>query len=176
MDERTGEVHEAGVYYTVVGRELRPGDAAPDFTLQTLDGDGALQPVRLADSAGTVRLLNVINSVDTPVCHIETQYWDRLRLDLPPGVTVYTVSMDLPYAMSRWQVAEGVHHQMLSAHMDEQFGRDYGVLVREWRLLQRSVFVIGRDDRVAYVEYVDDQMLEPDYDAAVAAVRRALQV
>jgi thiol peroxidase len=175
MDERTGEVHETGVYYTVAGRKLRPGDAAPEFELQTLDGDGALQPVRPADSAGTVRLLNVVNSVDTPVCHIETQHWDRLRLDLPPGATVYTVSMDLPYAMSRWQVAEGVSHQMLSAHMDERFGRDYGVLIKEWRLLQRSVFVIGRDDRIAYVEYVDDQMLEPDYDAAVAAVRRTLQ-
>jgi thiol peroxidase len=132
-----------------------------------------MNSVRLADSAGHVRLLNVINSLDTPVCHVETRRWEGLRSDLPPDVIVYTVSMDLPYAQARWQSAEEVSHQALSAHRSEAFGRDYGVLITEWRLLQRAVFVIGRDDRIAYAEYVDDQMREPDYDAAVSAVRAA---
>lgn len=81
--------------------------------------------------------------------------------------------MDLPFAQARWQGAEGVKHQALSSHRSEQFGRDYGVLLKEWRLLQRAVFVIDRDDRVVYAEYVADQMREPDYDAALAAVRAA---
>jgi thiol peroxidase len=88
-------------------------------------------------------------------------------------VRIYTVSMDLPFAQARWQQAEGVTHQALSAHKDETFGRDYGVLIKEWRLLQRAVFVIDRDDRIAYAEYVPDQMQEPNYDAALAAVREA---
>lgn len=125
----------------------------------------------LADSAGSVRLLNVVNSLDTPVCHAETRRWEQLRGDLPAGVTVYTVSMDLPFAQARWCGAEGVAHRALSAHKDERFGADYGVLLKEWRLLQRAVFVIDHEGRIAHAEYVADQMREPDYHAAVAAVR-----
>jgi thiol peroxidase len=120
-----------------------------------------------------VRLLNVINSLDTPVCHVETRRWEELRADLPDEVTLYTISMDLPFAQARWSGAEQVGHQAVSAHKDESFGRAYGVLLKEWRLLQRAVFVVGRDDRIAYAEYVADQMQEPDYDAAMAAVRHA---
>jgi len=171
-DERTGEAYELGEQLTVVGRKLRPGDPAPDFALDTFDAEaGTIRTVRLADSAGRVRLLNVINSLDTPVCHIETHRWDALRHDLPANVTLYTVSMDLPFAQARWRAAEGIGHQALSAHRDEAFGRDYGVLLKEWRLLQRAVFVIGPDNRIVDAEYVPDQMAEPDYDAALAAVR-----
>jgi thiol peroxidase len=172
MEERTGEAYELGEQLTVVGRKLAPGDAAPDFALDSFDAAaGAIRTVRLADSTGTVRLLNVVNSLDTPVCHVETRRWEAARADLPPNVTLYTVSMDLPFAQARWQAAEGVAHDALSAHRDEAFGRDYGVLLREWRLLQRAVFVIGPENRVAYAEYVPDQMAEPDYDAALAAIR-----
>ena len=174
MDERTGEAFEGDERLTVVGRQLRPGDAAPDFALDYLEPGGTVvRQVRLADSAGKVRLLNVVNSLDTPVCEVEVRRWERLRADLPPDVTVYTVSMDLPWAMARWHQAEGVAHQGLSSHRDDAFGRDYGVLLKEWRLLQRAVFVIDRQGQVVHAEYVNDQMLEPDYDAAIAAVRRA---
>ena len=171
-EERTGEAFELGEQLTVVGRKLQPGEAAPDFALEHLDpAEGTINIVGLADSAGTVRLFNVINSIDTPVCHIETRRWDQLRVDLPPDVTVYTISMDLPFAQGRWHNAEGVTHQSLSAHKSDEFGQDYGVLIKEWRLLQRAVFVIDRNDRIAYAEYVADQMQEPNYDATVAAVR-----
>jgi thioredoxin-dependent peroxiredoxin len=172
--ERTGEAFELGEQLTVVGRQLQPGDRAPDFALEHFDpAEQAMRTVRLADTAGRIRLLNVINSLDTPVCHVETRRWEQLRTDLPPDTVVYTVSMDLPFAQSRWQTAEGVTHEALSAHKDEGFGRAYGVLIKEWRLLQRAVFVIDRTDRIAYADYVPDQMREPDYAAAVAAVRTA---
>jgi thiol peroxidase len=90
-----------------------------------------------------------------------------MRADLPPGARIYTISMDLPYAMGRWQQAAGVGHQMLSAHKDERFGVDYGVLIKEWRLLQRSVFVIDGAGRLVHAEYVADQMRQPDYRAAI---------
>jgi thiol peroxidase len=173
--ERAGEAFELDQRLTVVGRKLEPGEAAPDFALDYLDPeDSSMRTIRLGDSAGAVRLLNVVNSLDTPVCHVETRRWEQLRPDLPPGVVVYTISMDLPYAQARWQSAEGVAHAALSAHRDEQFGEDYGVLIKEWRLLQRAVFVIDREGRIAHAEYVADQMREPDYEAAVAAVRRAV--
>lgn len=174
MNERTGEAFELGEQLTVVGDKLESGTAAPDFTLDYFDpNDSAIHPVQLSDSAGSVRLLNVINSLDTPVCHTETLRWDTLSTDLPEGVKVYTVSMDLPFAQARWHTEAGVKHQALSSHRSEQFGQDYGVLLKEWRLLQRAVFVIDRDDRVVYTEYVADQMREPDYDAALAAVKAA---
>src|SRR5919205_325140 len=173
VEERIGEAFEFAERLTVVGRKLRPGDTAPDFTLERFDAaEGAMRQVRLSDSAGTVRLLNVVNSLDTPVCQVETRRWDERRADLPDGATVYTISMDLPFAQARWGAAERVGHQVLSAHKSEAFGRAYGVLLKEWRLLQRAVFVIDRNDRVVYAEYVPDQMREPDYDAALAAVRR----
>ncbi|HEY3110892.1 MAG TPA: thiol peroxidase [Chloroflexota bacterium] len=172
VEERVGEAFELGEALTVLGRRLRVGEVAPEFALEHFDGE-AMSTVRLADSAGSVRLLNVVNSLDTPVCQVETRRWEDSRGELPDGVRVYTVSMDLPFAQARWRAAEGVSHQSLSAHKDERFGRDYGVLIREWRLLQRAVFVVDRAGRIAHAEYVADQMAEPDYGAALEAARRA---
>jgi thiol peroxidase len=172
--ERRGEAFELDEQLTVLGAKLEPGMPAPDYTLETFDAEqGALRSVGLSDSAGSVRVLNVVNSLDTPVCHVETRRWDGMQKDLPAGVIIQTISMDLPFAQARWKADEGVSHQALSAHKNEQFGRDYGVLIKEWRLLQRAVFVIDGEGRVRYVEYVPDQMREPDYDAAVQAVRAA---
>ena len=170
--ERTGEAFEFDEQLTVIGPKLAPGDVAPEFALDHWDGS-RMQTVRLADTAGKVRLLNIVNSLDTPVCEVETRRWERLRAGLPADVVLYTVSMDLPWAMARWSAAESVSHQGLSSHRDDAFGREFGVLLKEWRLLQRAVIVIGRDGTVVHAEYVNDQMLEPDYDAAIAAASAA---
>jgi thioredoxin-dependent peroxiredoxin len=172
VTERQGEAYELGEQLTVVGRKLQAGEPAPDFALETFDAEaGAIHEVRLADTAGSVRVLNVVNSLDTPVCHVETRRWDGLRANLPAGVVLYTVSMDLPFAQARWKAAEGVTHPALSSHKNERFGQDYGVLIKEWRLLQRAVFVIDAAGELVYAEYVADQMQEPDYDAALGAIR-----
>lgn len=169
---RTGEAFEEGVRLTVVGRRLAVGEPAPAFELDTLCPGAAFpEPVTLGDDAGRIRLLNVINSIDTPVCHVETCRWQGLLGELPAGVLLYTISMDLPFALLRWQTAEGMDHLFLSSHRGERFGADYGVLLEEWRLLQRAVFVIDGEGRIAHAEYVADQMKEPDYAAALAAVR-----
>ena len=174
--ERTGEAHELGEQLTVVGKQLVPGDLAPEFDLEYFDSEaGEMRTVSLADSAGKVRLINVINSLDTPVCHVETRRWEESRGSLPEDVVIYTVTMDLPFAAARWQQAEGVRHLSLSAHKSEDFGVNYGVLLKEWRLLQRSVFVIDRDGRITHAQYVGDQMLEPTYDLALDAARRAAE-
>jgi thioredoxin-dependent peroxiredoxin len=177
VTERVGEAFELDERLTIIGRRLQIGDRAPDFALESFDPETqAMRVVSLGDSSGRVRLLNVVNSVDTPVCHIETCRWDKLREDLPPEVVLLTISMDLPFAQARWRSSERVGHELLSAHKDEDFGRAYGVLVKEWRLLQRAVFVIDREDRIVYADYVADQMTEPDYDAAVAAAWTAADV
>jgi thiol peroxidase len=170
----SGRGVRVGERLTVVGRTLQPGDLAPDFALDSLDPNtSTMRVVRLGDSAGMVRLLNVVNSLDTPVCRVDKRRWETLLEELPPEVRLYTISMDLPYARARWRTAEAATHEVLSAHKSEASGRVYGVLLKEWRLLQRAVLVIGRDDRITYAEYVSDQMAEPDYYAAVQAARTA---
>ena len=89
------------------------------------------------------------------------------------GVDIYTVSMDLPFAQLRWRTTESVSHGALSSHRSEAFGKAYGVLLKEWRLLERAVFVIDGTGRLTHVEYVPDQLAEPDYDAALEAARSA---
>lgn len=174
VEERVGEAFELGEQLTVVGSKLAVGAASPAFELDWLNpDDSAIHSVNLGDSDGQVRLLNLVNSLDTPVCHIETHRWDTLRSQLPPEVVIYTISMDLPFAQERWAKSEGVHHALLSSHRSTQFGEDYGALIKEWRLLQRAAFVLDRAGRVVHAEYVADQMTEPDYSAAVAAALKA---
>jgi len=168
-EERTGEAFELGEQLTVVGGKLVAGEAAPDFALDRLDGD-TITTVRLADTAGQVRLLSLVNSLDTPVCDVQTRRWDAT---VPEGVVVYTISMDLPFAQARWMGAAGARHAALSSHRSEEFGTDYGVLIKEWRMLQRALFVVDPGGTVVHAEYVADQMREPDYDAALAAAGRA---
>jgi thiol peroxidase len=165
VDERVGGAEEEGESLTVVGRMLQAGEPAPDFALDHFTGS-SMDTVRLADLAGSVVVLNVVNSVDTPVCDVQTRKVDSLF----PGATVLTVSMDLPFALARWTADAGVTHAAVSGHRSEDFGRDYGVLIKEWRALQRSLFMIGPDGRLIHTQYVHDQMDEPDYDAAVAAL------
>ena len=102
------------------------------------------------------------------MCDVQTRRVDGLF----PGATVLTVSMDLPFALARWTSAAGVTHPTPSSHRSEDFGRDYCVLIKEWRELQRSVFVIDPRGRLAHAQYVADQDDQPDYDAALAAVSR----
>jgi thiol peroxidase len=175
--ERRGEAFEGDIQLTVVGRKIATGERAPDFSLDALaPGEALPRQVTLGDSAGRVRILHVVNSLDTPVCHIGAHRWETIQAaELPEGVDLFTVSMDLPFAQQRWRVAEGVSHEALSGHRSESFGRDYGVLLKEWRLLQRAMFVIDKSDRVVHAEYVADQMAEPDYTAAAAAAREAAQ-
>jgi thiol peroxidase len=175
MQERPGDATLLGNSLTVLGPRLEPGDLAPDFTL--LDFDPAtfqLTPFSLGEVHGKTALLSVVVSLDTPVCHIQTRRWEQEAAGVA-GAKIITISRDLPFAQARWKQAEGVELRTLSAYQDERFGMDYGVLVKETRLLQRSIFVIGPDGRLAHVEYVREQTEEPDYDAALEAVRLAVR-
>lgn len=174
MIERIGEAFEFEEQLTVVGEQLKPGDPAPPFTLDWFNPRaGAPQPVSLSDTPGNIHLLNVVNSLDTTVCQVETRRWEQMLDQLPEDTTVYTITMDLPFAINRWMQEVAITHKGLSSHRSEQFGIDYGVLLKEWRMLQRSVFVIDRTGTITYVEYVSDQMREPDYAAALEAVGEA---
>jgi thiol peroxidase len=174
MEARIGEAFAGTERLTVIGRRLQLGATAPDYCLNYLDlVDLAVHTVRLADSAGLVRLLSIVNSLERPLCQVVTRRWEAFCRALPPDACIYTVSMDPPEVQARWQDQTGVLHQALSAHQSVQFGQDYGVWLREWHLLQRAVMVIDRTDHIVYVEYVADQLSEPDYSPAMQAVQQA---
>lgn len=177
MYERVGEAFAQHEQLTVIGEKLQLGASAPDFTLDYVDLlDMIVYCTQLADTAGSIRILSIVNSLDRATCRQQTRRWEALRLSsLPPDVCLYTISMDLPQMHLDWQVAEAIIHQTLSAHNREQFGHDYGLLLKEWHLLQRAIFIIDRNNHIAYAEYVADQYSEPNYDAALQAISQMQQ-
>lgn len=165
--ERTGLVTFKGGPMTLIGPELKVGDKAPDFALV----DGSLQTVTLASSAGKTRLLSVVPSLDTPVCQIQTKQFNEKAASLGGDVVVYTVSVDLPFAMKRFCSAEKADKVVpVSDYKDHSFGVSYGVRIKELGLLARAIFVIGPDDRIKYIELVREVADQPNYDAALAAL------
>jgi thiol peroxidase len=153
---------------TLLGNEVKVGDQAPDFKVL----NNSLQEVTLADSEGTVRLISVVPSIDTGVCDQQTRRFNEEAAKLD-GVSILTVSVDLPFAQSRYCAANGIDKvQILSDHRDLSFGMAYGVVIKVLRLLTRAVFVIDRNNQIRYVEYVPEVTNHPDYDKALQAVKQ----
>ena len=168
--ERTGVFAAGERQLTLLGPEIKVGDTAPGFTVS---GAG-LRPLTLDDSAGKVRIIASVPSLDTGVCSEETQKFNELAASLPDDVTILTLSMDLPFAQARWCGANGVENLVTASDFkDREFGQNYGVLVKESGLLARAVFVVGKDGLVKHVEYVPQIAQLPDFDAAINAATAA---
>jgi thiol peroxidase len=154
---------------TLIGPELKPGDAAPDFKLV----DNALKDVTLSGTGDHVRIISVVPSLDTPVCDAQTKRFNEEAVKLP-NVDIITVSMDLPFAQKRWCGAFGVDKvKMLSDHRDGSFGTHYGTLIKELRIESRAIFVLDHSNKIRHVEYVKEVAEHPNYDAALSAARAA---
>ncbi|MDN4607022.1 thiol peroxidase [Sporosarcina highlanderae] len=154
---------------TLLGKEVTVGDKAPDFTVLS----NGLKPVTLDDSKGKVRLISVVPSLDTGVCSLQTKKFNEEASSLGDDVEVLTISVDLPFAQARWVKAEDANNvKTLSDHRDLSFGEAFGVAINELRLLARSIFVVDKDDNIAYVEYVKEVTDHPDYDKAIEAVKK----
>ena len=168
MSERKGIVTIFGNPLTLLGGAVSVGQKAPGFTV--LDND--LNPKSLADYAGKVLVIAAVPSLDTPVCDMETRRFNSEASKLGESVNVLTISMDLPFAQKRWCAAAGIDRvATLSDHRDADFGTQWGVLIKELRLLARSVFVVGKDGVVKHAQIVPEVTHEPDYEAALAAAK-----
>lgn len=169
MEERTGLITMGGNPITLVGKEIKVGDKAPNAVL--LDND--LSPVELSSFQGKNRIISVVPSLDTPVCDLQTRRFNDEASKLGPDVVILTISMDLPFAQKRWCGAAGIDKvTTLSDHRDASFGTSYGVLIKELRLLARAVFVVDQSDTVRYVQIVKEVSDEPDYESVLNAVRQ----
>jgi len=154
---------------TLTGNEVKIGDKAPDFTVLAND----LSEVTLADTTGKVRIISVVPSIDTGVCDAQTRRFNEEAVKLA-NVDVLTVSADLPFAQSRWCAAAGLENvKTLSDHRDFSFAQNYGVGIKELRLLTRSVFVLDSNNNVTYVEYVPEATNHPNYSTAIEAAKAA---
>jgi thiol peroxidase len=165
--ERPGATTLRGKPLTVIGPELKPGDKAPDFHAV----DNALGAVNLAATGNGVRIFSVVPSLDTPVCDAQTKRFNEEAGKLP-NVTIYTFSMDLPFAQKRWCGAFGVDHvKMVSDHRDGSFGENYGTLIKDLRILSRAIFVVDSDNTVRHAEYVKEVADHPNYESALAVAK-----
>ena len=152
---------------TLIGPALKPGDKAPDFQATAQD----LSTASFSGSAGKVRFISSVTSLDTGICDAETKRFNEEAAKLP-NVEIWTISMDLPFAQKRWCGAAGIQNiKVVSDYKAASFGAAYGTLMKELRLLSRAIFVVDKDDTVRYVEYVPEVGTHPNYDAALAAVR-----
>lgn len=166
--ERTGVVTVKGNGVTLVGTPVKAGDKAPDFTVL----DKGLAPVKLSDFAGKVKVISVTPSLDTAVCDAQLRRFNAAAAGLGDHVAVLNVSMDLPFAIGRFCNAAGIDKVVTASdHRDAAFGTSYGVLIKELRLLTRSIFVIDQDNVVRYVEIVPEMTTEPNFDKALAAAK-----
>lgn len=170
--ERQGLLEVGGNAVTVIGRDMRVGQAAPEFHVTAQDWSIFHG---IEDTLGKVRIIASVPSLDSSVCDRETRRFNQEASALDEDVVVLVISMDLPYAQRRWCGAAGVDRvTILSDHREASFGEKYGVLIKDLRVLRRAVFVIDRDGVVVYADYMPSFGDEPDYEAVLAAAKQVL--
>lgn len=151
---------------TLVGKKLEVGDSAPDFLVV----DNNLKDITLKDTSGK-RIFVAVPSIDTSVCDIEVRKFNEEASKLN-DVTVYVVSMDLPFAQVRWCGNAGVDRVItVSDYKQKSFGKQYGTLIEEFCFLTRAIFVVDENNKITYVEYCKDVANEPDYEGVLNAVK-----
>jgi thiol peroxidase len=171
MKTRKTNVQWGGNPVELAGEEVKVGQKAPDFVVTGQD----MKPVTLKDTSGKVRIFSALPSLDTPVCDVETRRFNTEAGKLP-GVEIWTVSMDLPFAQKRWCGAAGVSAVKTASDWKKaSFGEAWGVLEPGRHLLARAVFVVDADDTVKHVEYVANIGTEPNYEAALGAAKSLLK-
>ncbi len=169
MKERVGLVTMRGNPVTLLGEGLNVGDTAPVFTVVAND----LSPVQFSSFRGKVCIISVVPSLDTPICDLQTRRFNEEAAALGSDVEILTLSVDLPFAQARWCGAAGVTGvQTLSDYKDLSFGTAYGVVIKEFRLLARAIFVVDREGKIRYIELVKEIATEPDYQAALGAAKK----
>ncbi|MBL8099495.1 MAG: thiol peroxidase [Anaerolineales bacterium] len=159
-------------FVTLLGDEVKVGDFAPEFT-SVIAGWAKVNP--LQDDKGKVIILSAVPSLDTDTCDRETRRFNEEASKLSDDIVIYTVSCDFPMAQKRWCGAAGVERvKVVSDVLDAEFGIKYGILIKERRYLRRSVFIVNREGKLTYVNYLPALGDEPNYDEVIAEAKKAL--
>ena len=169
MEKNAQKVTFGGNPVTLVGNAAETGKTASEFTV--LDSD--MNPVKLSDFEGKIKVLSIAPSIDTPVCANQTRTFNKEATKMNDNVSVLSISVDLPFALKRFCAAEGIENvETLSDHKDLDFGTKYGFLIEEMRLLARGIVIIDEKNTIRYVEYVSEIGEEPNYEKALEEVRK----
>ena len=163
-------VNFKGAPLTLVGNEVKRGQAAPDFKIHYFEG--GMKTITLDDLKGKPTILSVVPSLDTAVCAMQTKKFNDQLANLGEKINAVTVSMDLPFAMNRFCGAEGIKNLRVgSDYQDRNFAQNWGTLIDELKIMSRAVFVLDANGKVVHADYVSEVTNEPDYDAALEALR-----
>ena len=155
----------------IEGNEVQVGQTAPDFTVMR----PPFTPVSLSSQQGKVVVLSVTPSIDTPVCDTQLRTLNKKAAELSEDIVVWNLSTDLPFALKRFCGAAGIERaEALSDARDRDFAMKYGVYMADMGMLARSMWIIGRDGKVAYREIVPEMATEPNYDAAIEALKKVV--
>ncbi len=158
-----------GKTVTLEGEQVKVGSTAPDFTALGTD----LKPVKLSDFGKKVKLISVFPSIDTEICSIQNHRFNNEASSFGDKVAFIAISNDLPFALKRFCGAEKITNlTTLSDHKDVDFGKKYGFLIKELRLLTRRVIILDKDNKVQYVEIVPEIASEPNYTEAIARLKQ----
>lgn len=170
---RSAAITFKGTPMTLLGDELKVGQTAPDFTIHYFEG--GLKTRTLADLKGKPSLVSVVPSLDTGVCQIQTKKFNQEIGSLGEKINALTVSRDLPFAMNRFCGAEDIKDLKTgSDYQSGNFGQQWGLMIDELKLLARAVYVLDATGKVVYGEIVPEVTQEPNYAAALAAVKSVL--
>ncbi len=171
---RSGAITFKGNPLTLAGEAVSAGQPAPQFTLHAFE-DGGLKPITLDDVKGKPTIISVVPSLDTPVCQTQTKKFNQELGALGERINALTVSLDLPFAMNRFCGAEGIENiRSASDYQDRSFGQNWGMLIEELKILARGTFVLDANGNVVYAETVKEVTDEPNYEAALSALKGLL--
>ncbi len=171
---RSGAVTFKGNPMTLAGEAPKVGTQAPDFTVHYFEA-GQLKAVKPADLKGKPTLISVVPSLDTAVCALQTKKFNEQLGTLGDRINAYTISLDLPFAQNRFCGSEQIKNiRFASDYQDRTFGKNWGMLIEELKILARGVFVLDKDGKLVYDEIVKEVTQEPDYSSALAALKSQL--
>lgn len=160
---------------TLIGEAVEVGQTAPDFTLHAFEG-GTLVKLTLSDLKGKPSFISVVPSLDTPVCQTQTKKFNQELASYGDKINALTVSLDLPFAMNRFCGASEVKNmRSMSDYQSRSFGHNWGMLIDELKLLARGVFVLDSNGKVVYAETVKEVAQEPNYEPALAELRKLVK-
>ena len=170
---RPNAVTFKGTPMTLAGEEVKVGQQAPFFKVHYFEG--GLKSITPCCLKGKATILSVVPSLDTGVCATQTKKFNEQLSSLGDKVNAVTISLDLPFAMNRFCGAESIKNMKVgSDYQDRSFGRYWGMLIEDLLVLARGVFVLDKDGKVVYAETVKEVTSEPNYEAAMTALKAAV--
>lgn len=168
LPERLSEVKAGEQPIVLLGYKIETGAKAPDFKVV----DNGFKTVTLSDYQGKTVLISVVPSIDTGVCSLQTKRFNDEVATLPQDIVMLTISTDLPFAQKRYCQQEQIDKlAVLSDAVWRDFGSNYGLLIKDMGILARAVLIIDAKGKLAYQQLVPELAREPDYEAALTALK-----